>query len=261
MSYIIKRPSVLDCLFYAGTLAITAFPPTAFGGNCNLDLPLRWTVNPTFVDNTPAGITGDGSPYVNGQSGVAATIKVCAGTNDAVLQSGQRSLSISFEKRLASTSNTPSWAVGKVTGSGWLNIRNITFVPINKTRADEYTFTTRAGMQVPVRGFWFFRMWHPETAAISTTGDYVAMANTPYASSLVNVTHCPANSTPPTTGNCTGIMKETWFVTADTQSGGTSSESGLPLVQVGGLMDLQKSTPVNGGQFSVSFSYVISLMQ
>lgn len=248
-------------LIITGIVAIAAFPLTALGGgNCNLDLPLRWTVNSTFVDNSATAITGDGSPYVNGQSGVAATIKVCTGTNDAVLQTGRRSLSISFAKLLASTSNTPSWASGTVTGPALLNIRNITFVPHGKTRADEYTFTTRAGMQVPNQSSWFFRMWNPATAAISNTDVYVVTANTPYTNSLVNVTHCPANSTL-LTGPCAGIIQETWFVAADTQSGGTSSQTGLPIVQAGGLMNTQKSSPVNGGQFSVPFSYVISLTQ
>jgi hypothetical protein len=76
----------------------TAQPLIVFGGNCNLDLPIRWTVNSTFVDNSATAITGDGSPYVNGQSGVSATIKICTGTNDAVLQTGKRNVSISFAK-------------------------------------------------------------------------------------------------------------------------------------------------------------------
>jgi hypothetical protein len=147
-----------------------------------------------------------------------------------------------------------------VTGSGLLNIRNITFLPPGKTRSDEYTFTTRAGMQVPVSGSWFFRTWNPATDAISDTDVYVSAANTPYTGSLVNVVHCPANSTS-TTAPCAGVITETWFVAADTLSGGTSPETGLALAQVGGLVNTQKASPVNGGQFNVPFSYTISLVQ
>ena len=234
---------------------------TAHGGNCNLDVPLQWTVNSTFVDNTtPTAIIGDGSAYVNGQMGVSATIKVCAGTNDAVLQAGTRNITISFAKLLASNNNTPSWATGAVTGHGLLNIRNITFVPSGYTRADEYTFTTRAGVQIPVKGSWNFRMWNPTTDASQGNDVNVSLVNSPYANSLVNVHHCPANSTA-TTAPCAGVIRETWFVFADTNGSGYSTQTGLPLIQVGGLVNSQQPTkPVNAGQFSIAFSYVISTL-
>ena len=245
------------------SLTLSATAGLAHGGTCNLDLPLQWTVNPTYVDGLTANaITGDGSPYVNGQSGVAATIKVCTGTNDAVLMLGSsaRVFSVSFAKPLATTNNTPSWANGVVTGAGILNINNITFVPAGHTRADEYTFTTRMGSQLPVKGTWNFRMWNPTTAANSSSNVWVTAANTPYTDSLVYAHHCPANSAA-TTGPCAGIVRETWFVYADTTGNGTSSQTGLPLTQVGGLMDTSRSSPINGGQFSMPFSFVISTLQ
>jgi hypothetical protein len=199
---------------------------------------------------------------VNGQSGVAATIKVCAGTNDAVLQLGSasRTFSVNFSKPLVTNSNTPSWAHGVITGQGILNIRNITYVPAGYTRADEYTFTTRAGSQLPVRGNWNFRTWDAVTDAASDSNAYVTAANTPYSNSLVYAHHCPANSTS-TTGQCAGIVHETWFVYVDTRGSGTSSQTGLPLTQIGGVQQTQTSNPVNGGQFSVTFSYVIESLQ
>jgi hypothetical protein len=233
------------------------------GGSCNLDVPLVWTIQSTYVDGMAATlITSDGSPYVNGQSGVIATIKICEGTNDAVLQLGsrQRQFTVNFSQPLATNRSTPAWANGPVGGQGVLNVRNITFVPFGYTRADEYVFTTRAGSQLPVKGLWNFRTWNPVTDAISTADSAVAAANSPYSDSLVYAHHCPANSTA-TTGPCTGVVHETWFVYVDTASSGFSSQTGLPLAQVGGLEDTQTLTPVNAGQFSIRFYYAISLVQ
>ncbi|HKE21418.1 MAG TPA: hypothetical protein VKB88_03450 [Bryobacteraceae bacterium] len=243
---------------------LLALPVVAAGhGSCNLDVPLEWTIASTYVDGTTPNLIGsDGSPYLNGQSGVAATIKVCDGTNDAVLQleSIARSFSVSFTRALATNGNTPSWASGSVSGQGILNIRNITFVPSGGTRADEYTFTTRMGSQLPVKGSWNFRMWNPSTQAVSGVDNWVTAANTPLTDSLVNVHHCPAQSTA-AAGPCAGIVHETWFVSADAAGTGTSTQTGLPLTQVGGLQNTQTSQPVIAGQFSVPFSFTISTLQ
>lgn len=247
-------------------LLVFSFAPllahAAHGGTCNLNLPVQWTLNSLYVDGTPSAITGDGSPYVNGQAGVSATINVCS-TNDAVMITSSRSISFSFARMLASNSNTPSWAAsgGTVTGTGVLNIRNITFVPSGFTRADEYTFTTRMGSDVPVKGFWNFRIFNPATNAVSGNDIYVSTNNTPYLNSVVIAHHCPANSTA-TTGPCLGVAHETWFVypdTAVTEAG--TSQTGLPKTQVGALINSQKTmTPVNGGQFSMPFYFVISVL-
>jgi len=229
-------------------------------GKCNLDVPLEWSIAPTYVDGTtPNLVLGDGSDYVNGQSGVTATIKVCDGTNDAVLQlSSPRSFSVIFSKPLSTNSSTPSWASGSVTGSGILNIRDIT--PTGYSRTEENTFTTRMGAQLPVKGSWNFRMWNPTTQAVSGDDVWVAGANSPYTDSLVYVHHCPSNSTA-TTGQCAGIVHETWFVYADNSGTGTSSQTGLALQQVGGLQDTQGSSPVIAGQFSIPFSFKITALQ
>jgi hypothetical protein len=237
------------------------------GGTCNLDVPLQWTLSPSYLDGTAAAITGDGLPYVNGQSGVSGTIKVCDGTNDAVLSNSSRTISFSFAKMLASSSNTPSWASsgGRVTGTGLLNIRNITFLPPGHTpaytREDEYTFTTRMGSNLPVKGFWNFRIFDPTTDAASDDSPAVSTNNTPYLNSPVIAHHCPAHSTA-TAGPCVGVTHETWFVypdTAVTQSG--PSQTGLPLTQVGALVNTQKATVLNAGEFSMPFYFVISALQ
>ena len=253
----------LHCLLPVSAAAFfLQMASAAHGGTCNLDLPLQWTLNPLYVDGaTASAITGDGGgPYVNGQSGVSATIKVCTGTYDAVLSNSSRTISFNFAKMLASSSNTPTWAGsgGTVTGTGLLNIRNITFVPSGNTRADEYTFTTRMGSNLPVKGSWNFRIFNPTTDAASGDSVYVQTNNTPYLNSLVIAHHCPANSTA-TTGPCAGVTNETWFVypdTAVTQSG--TSQNGQPLTQVGALVNTQRSSPINGGEFSMPFYFVIS---
>lgn len=255
----------LHRLLLFGAMALTTLiAAPARGGTCNLDPPLQWTLNPLYVDNvTPSAITGDGSPYVNGQSGVTATIKVCTGTNDAVLSNTSRTITFSFAKKLASNANTPSFASsgGAVTGPGLLNIRDITYVPAGFTRADEYTFTTRMGSDLPVKGTWNFRIFSPATDAVSGTDTWVTANNTPYLNSSVIAHHCPANSTA-TVPPCVGVIHETWFVYPDsnvTESG--MSQTGLPKTQVGGLVNSQRSAPINGGQFSMPFYFAITSLQ
>jgi hypothetical protein len=232
-------------------------------GSCNLNVPLQWTINPMYVDGaTASAITGDGAPYANGQAGVTAIINVCSGTNDATLVlSSPRNITFDFGKVLASNGNTPSWANGgSVTGAGQLNINNIVFVPAGYTRADEYSFTTRMGSLVPAKGSWNLRMYAPVTDASSASNTWVTTANTPYTSSLVDVHHCPANSTA-ASGVCAGIVHETWFAYPDPASAG-SSATGLPVSQVAALENTSKPTsPLNAGQFSVPFYFVISTIQ
>jgi len=217
-----------------------------------------------YVDNsTSSAIAGDGSPYINGQSGVSATIKVCTGTNDAVLSNSSRNISFSFAKMLFSNANTPSWANsgGTVTGTGLLNVRNITFVPTGLTRADEYMFTTRMGSNLPVKGSWNFRIFKQTTDAVSGNDVYVSTNNTPYLNSAVIAHHCPANSTA-ITAPCAGVIHETWFVYPDTAVESGTSQTGLPLSQVGALVNTQKpSNPVNAGEFSMPFYFAISTLQ
>lgn len=77
----------------------------------------------------------------------------------------------------------------------------------------------------------------------------------------MNVHHCPAGSTA-TSGVCAGIVHETWFVSPDGSSAGAPASTGLPLTQVAALENTGKpTTPVNVGEFSVPFYFVISTLQ
>lgn len=221
----------------------------------------QWILNSLYVDNTTANaIQGDGSPYVNGQSGVTAVINVCSGTTDATLLLGSpRKLSFSFAGLLASNSYTPSWALSgsTETGTGFLNVRNIFFVPAGSNRNLEYTFTTWFGSNPPAPGTPNFRMAGPSPQApqAGAGGD----VNSPYTGSLIVVHHCPAGAN---TSTCPNIVHETWFAYPDpnpTASG--AGQTGLPIAQVGTLLVSNKGGSINGGQFSMPFLFTISLLQ
>jgi hypothetical protein len=242
-------------VFLLGAAGLAPLYGAKPGGGCQ-DLSTQWTLNEKYVDGiTDNGIRADAlGSYSNGQAGVTATIKICEQTYDAVLMAGSsRQLTFDFGQNLSKNSNTPSWATGPVMGTGGvLNIRNITYVPPQSDRTQEYAFTTWMGSNVPVRGTWNFRMWNPTTDAVAgdPTNPYVAAANSPDTDAPVNAYHCPVSVNNPSPSlMCAGVTLETWFV--------------WPLGSgpwVGGLMNTQKSAPVNGGQFSMPFYFVISVL-
>ncbi len=232
-------------------------------GNCT-DPGIQWTINPIYVDGTtPNRIQGDGAPYISGQNGVTARINVCSGTYDATLLLAKpRTLSFSFAGLLAYNSNTPSWALtgSTQTGTGFLNVRNIWFVPSGSERNSEDTFTTRLGSNPPApSGSPAFPMANPSPDAPSSIPNVLRLANNPYPDSLVTVHHCPGNTN---TATCPNITHETWFVYPDpnpTASG--ASQTGLPITQVGNLLITVHGSIVDAGEFSMPFSFTISLLQ
>jgi hypothetical protein len=225
------------------------------------DPGVQWVINPLYVDGTTAAIQGDGSPYVNGEPGVAAVINVCSGTTDAtLLLTKPRSLSFSFADILATNSATPSWARSGSTETGaGLNVRNIFFVPPGLTRNDEYTFSTRFGTNVSVSGSPAFRMLNPSPDAPSTGVGDLASENSPYTDSLVIVHHCPANTN---TATCPDITFETWTAYPDPNPTATGTgQTGTPITQVGTLLVTSKGTMANAGEFSMPFLFTISLLK
>ena len=140
----------------------------------------------------------------------------CSGTYDAtLLLSSPRGLSFSFASLLASNTKTPSWALSGATqsGPGFLNVRNLFFVPSGKNRAtDEFEFTTRFGSNVPATGNPSFPMVNPSPDAPSSVPNLLAIANAPKPTSKVIVRHCPASTN---TTACPNITRETWFVYPD----------------------------------------------
>jgi hypothetical protein len=245
---------ILTFVFLAAQTAFAQKP-----GSCT-NPSIQWTINPIYVDGTtPNAVQSDGSPYIDGQPGVSAVVHVCSGTYDAILLlSKSRSLSFSFAKLLASNSYTPSWALSGTTqsGAGGFTVHNLFFVPSGTDRNQEYTFTTRGGGTTS--GSWNLSMVNPSPDAPSSLPNRVAIANTPYPDSLVIVHHCPANVN---TSTCPNITHETWFAYPDpnpTASG--VGQNGLPITQVGSLLISSHGTEVNAGEFSMPFSFTISLL-
>lgn len=231
-----------------------------------------------MLDNyTPAGgtftsslITGDGSAYVDGSSGVSAVLQLCSGSGDATLQvSGKgksaRSVKFNFGSMVATNSATPAWATGLVSGSGNINVRGLAFEFQPGDRATEYEFTTWMGSTPPApSGSWGFHMLHPVTdARVGDPGDpNFPTANFPYVEAAVRVHHCPANSSA-TSGPCLGRVKETWIVNPDPSPTTYSDGSPAPptVINVGELINKDNlSSPVNAGQFSMPFQFVISVL-
>src|SRR4051812_39546947 len=81
----------------AAILSLAGVSTAAAAGPCK-DISTVWTINAVYVDKvTATRIYSDGSPYTDGSSGVTAAIKVCAGTDDAVLSmSSGRSVLFNF---------------------------------------------------------------------------------------------------------------------------------------------------------------------
>lgn len=251
----------MKCTIWSIGVALVAMA-AANGGTCNLDIAVRWDLKTTYIDNnTPNTITGDGTPYVDGQDGVnRAVINVCSGTGDAtLLLSRKRTISGSFAKILATNNNTPNWAAGgqTLTGQWFLNIRNVLYVPANNDRANEYEFTTRGLFSTPVVNYSLI-LSNPASQADPKVS---VGANSPYPDSLVVVHHCPANSTV-STGLCMGIIHETWLVWPDlnpTETG--TSQTGLPETQVASVVVAKGSSTLSAGEFSMPFYFVISTLQ
>ena len=233
---------------------------TAKGNSCT-DPGTQWVINPLYIDgSTPNAIQGDGSPYVNGQSGVTAVIQVCSGTTDAtLLLANSRKVSFNFSHLLASNSYTPSWALNgsTVSGTGFLNVRNVYFVPPGSNRNLEYTFTTWFGSTPPAQGNPDFRFAGPNPQAPQAGAG--GNTNTPYPASLIVVHHCPADTN---TSTCPNILHETWFAYPDPNpTAGGVGQTGLPITQVGALLVSSHGQVVNGGQFQMPFLFTISLLQ
>src|SRR5689334_18878969 len=93
------------------------------------DVPVRITILSNAVDPvtgavTPAAIRSDGAgEYVHGTAKVSATIHVCDGTDDVVLNvsSTRRTFVYQFPGPIAGSviESKPAWAPGTATVSGW----------------------------------------------------------------------------------------------------------------------------------------------
>jgi hypothetical protein len=188
-------------------------------------------------------------PYVDGAEGVSATLNFCS-TGDALLAPGNRKLTLDFGPNLA-PSSTP---ISPITGQLLLNVRDLLF-PAGD-RCTEYEFTTWLGSVIPApKGAeWSLRMFNTDSDFVGdgATPANLAVINTPYETAEVRAHHCPATSTPPATGQCSGVSKETWFVYPDPAANPTFRN-------VAALVNTSKSALVSLGQFEMPFYFVISV--
>lgn len=234
--------------------AMLVFASLAFGGTCStIDVPVVWQL--ASPGDSTSVLQGDGQSYSNGVSGVEALLQECSGTHDATLnlsKSRKVTFDFSLATPLATNSGTPSWALGSiVTGTTFINLRNLEYVPAGATRAQVFSFTTRIAMSVPASGQWGLRMFNPGSEAITTVPD--PAWNTPYTTSLVNVLHCPQSATG--SGSCGPETKESWYVTPDNSPQGSDPNAN----SIATLLNTQKPTAVNAGQFRLPFHLKISL--
>lgn len=230
-------------------LALAPLATARGKGTCNSNIPIQWVINPTYVDGTtPNAIQGDGSPYVNGSSGVTAIVNICSSTGDATLQPGSsgRTDSVSFASPIATNQNTPGNATGTVAGGWFLNVHDIMCFrctgPIDN--ATEYQFTTTFSSNQELV------MWNPGTqAALAAPSTGAGSVNTPDQDSLVQVSHCPADDAAPAPP-CQSGQKETWYVWPLANSGK------YVMSILGGKRGGQAA-----GEFNMPFYFVISRLQ
>jgi hypothetical protein len=125
---------VVSCVVFVSTtmrVSVQAQPP-----KCQ-DIPLRVTLyenavtDPATGSTTPSAIKSDGGGEYIDQVSADASIKVCSGTNDAVLNlsSSKRTFTFVFPNPINGSviGAVPAWVPGSYAASGWINVRNITF--------------------------------------------------------------------------------------------------------------------------------------
>ena len=238
-----------------GALAICVgitSPAWAAGPTCT-DVPVRITILNNAVDPvtgavTPTALRSDGlGEYVHGTSRVSATIHVCDGTYDVILNvSGtKRTFVYRFPSPIAGSviESQPAWAPGTAKVSGWINVRNLLF--------SKQAFTTHMGTTFtgPDRGS--YRLgFMPVSVDAPNLHPVNDNQNTPYDSS-------PAKVYPQSFDcNIGGTTKPSWLVLGN-------NLGDLSRMQVGTLYKLATSpggTNVHKGQYLLPFELRIDAL-
>ena len=230
---------------------------TALAGPCR-DIPTTWTIASVFVDGTTATrIYGDGASYVDGSQGVMAAIKVCSGTNDAVLSmsTGRSVLFNLAGTSLDASPLPPAWAsagpfaspaVGNRKGCSGspctvVNIRNI-LDSGTAPRDQYYIIHTRldTGFVAPDSQTYHLPMHNPATADVARDAND-SFINFPDVNARVVVEHFPA----------TAQTKEQWHVYAEQPGVDSPSPENATLVS--------GDRSVSYGQVSVPFNLTITV--
>src|SRR3954468_7066251 len=137
------------CIGIAAAVSHATMPSVEAAGSCK-DIPLRVTIytntvtDPSTGATTPSAILQDGGgEYINGSTG-SALIRVCDGTNDAVLNvtSSKRTFTYVLPSPVAGSviQSSPTWVPGTLSVHGSVNVRNIIF-----NKGQQTPFTTHMG--------------------------------------------------------------------------------------------------------------------
>lgn len=232
--------------------AIGIAPLTAGPGACR-DIPLRVTLFNYAGSTIPSAIYSDGGgEYVDGVSGVSAAIKICSGTNDAVLNvsSSKRTFTFAFPSPISGSviTQVPAWIPGVYAGSGWINVRNMLYSKQQFTTHLGSTFTLPIDRSTYRLRFMAYQVDAPD---LHVNPSEIPDENNPYpASPVVVYPNYPAVCGP---GNM-----PSWRVL------GTNPNS-LGMMQVGTLHKEVSSkgtlTLVHEGQYSTPFELRIEALQ
>jgi len=220
------------------------------------DIPVRVTIyNNAVIDAStgatiPSAIQSDGGgEYINGSSG-SALIKICDGTNDAVLNvsSSRRTFTYNFPAPIAGSivEAQPAWVPGQYKLSGWINVRNITFskAPFTTHMGSTFTGPDRATYRL---GWDPFVVDAPDLHSGDTSAQ---LDNSPNSTSPAVV--FPTYPTLCGTGNM-----PTWLVR------GTTSND-LSILEVATLHRMTTgphTTQTHEGQYTLPFELLIEAMQ
>jgi hypothetical protein len=237
--------ALITCVGFASS-AWAAAPPCA-------DIPVRVTILSNAVDPvtgvmTPAALRSDGSgEYVHGGAKVSATIHVCDGTRDVILNisSTKRTFAYQFPTPIAGSviESQPAWAPGTHKVTGWINVRNLLF--------SRQTFTTHMGTTFTAPDRASYRIgFMPVAVDAPNLHPVNDNQNTPYDSSPARVYPQPFDC------NMGGTTKPSWVVL------GTNRDD-LGRMQVGTLNKLTSNasgTNAHKGQYSLPFELRIDAL-
>ncbi len=254
------KKCLLLTLLVAGFMmsSVKVVPAIEAPGTCK-DIPLRITLynnavtDPETNATIPSALRSDGGgEYINGVS-TSALIKVCGGTNDAVLNvaSTKRRFRFVFPEPIPGSvinDSLPFWVPGNFLVSGWINVRNITFSKLAFTTRMGSTFTPSVERATYRLGFHPYQAEAPDLHSGETLAD---LDNTPYETSPAMV----YPNYPVTASECgTGNMPS-WLVRGTTRNG-------RGMMEVATLhKKLKNGSQVHNGQYTMPFEMRIEAMQ
>jgi hypothetical protein len=231
------------------TIAVATYPVGAAQAACT-DVPIGVTILNNAVDPvtgavTPSALLSDGGgEYLNGN--VSATIHVCDGTNDAVLNvsSRKRTFMYQFPAPIAGSviQSEPAWVPATYNVSGWIDVRSLLY--------SHQPFTTHMGTTFSGPDHASYRLgFMPANVDAPDLHPVNDNENIPYDSS-------PAKVYPQAFDcNVGGTTKPSWLVVGN-------NLNGLGFMEVGTLYKLANNhgTDTHEGQYTMPFELRIDAL-